>query len=89
MVLPTSRTWVCSAEVCLQTVAVCVHAHACVCVCVCVCVCEALCHYFLVSTLDWKYDKWTLGAASCPSQKSAKSVRHHTKVLTDGEGKLG
>ena len=37
----------------------------------------------------WKYDEWTLGAATCPSQKSAMSVRRHTKVLVGGEGKLG
>ena len=28
----------------------------------------------------------TLGAAACPSQKSAISVRCHTKVLADGKG---
>ena len=42
---------------------------------------------------DWcpemVYDEWTLGAAPCPSQNSATSVRHHTKVLVDGRAKLG
>ena len=33
-------------------------------------------------------DEWTLGAATYPSQKSAMSVRRHTKVLADGERKL-
>ena len=37
----------------------------------------------------WKYDESTLGAATCPSQKSVMSVRRHTKVLVGGEGKLG
>lgn len=29
---------------------------------------------------------WTLGAVTYPSEKSAMSVRRHTKVLANGEG---
>ena len=32
---------------------------------------------------------WTLGAATSLSWKSAMSVRHHTKVLADGEREPG
>ena len=41
-----------------------------------------------LSVLFWGYflNDWTLGAAAHPSKKLAMSVRHHTKVLVDGEG---
>ena len=43
---------------------------------VCVCVCVWVPCTFLCKGLD----PW------CPSEKSAMSVRRHTKVLTDGQG---
>ena len=52
-------------------------------------VCAAFVVLFLVKYPGMYSDKWTLGAVTCPSQKSAMSVRRHTKVLADGEGKVG
>ena len=53
-------------------VCVCVRASALVCVCVCVCVyvCVCVCVWGYAITSGcpgWKYDEWTLGAATCPS----------------------
>ena len=57
---------------------------------VCVCfVCAAFVVLFFVEYPGMYSDEWTLGAATYPSQKSAMSVRRHTKVLADGEGKIG
>ena len=52
-------------------------------------VCAAFVVLFLVKYPGMNSDEWTLGAATCPPQKLAMSVRRHTKVLADGEGKVG
>ena len=52
-----------------------------VCLCVCVCYGCTVCTSALHALSDW-----TLGAAACPSEKLAMTVRRHTKVLADGEG---
>ena len=52
--------------------------------CGCLCWEGLVCPVVLCPGVD--IGDWTLGAVAYPSQKSAMSVRRHTKVLADGEG---